>query len=231
MMLAVALASCARAPEKTHATAATAAKVPVQIAVIGDSLALGTGASDSGNGFAFDAYRAIEREHPGSEITNVAIGGATAADVLRLETPRLQGRHDNVVIVCVGGNDVIRFTPPAAFAATYAALLADIRRREPHATIVAIGVPDVAISPLFADHAAGVRALSAADDRGARAAARATGAQYLDLFALTHRWHDPAALLSSDRFHPSDSGHMAIARALIPILERALPQVPMRPTE
>jgi len=195
---------------------------PIEIAVLGDSLALGTGASDSSRGFAFDLYRRLAITHPGSEITNYAIGGSTAADVLRLQVARLHERHADVVIVCVGGNDVARGVDPESFARSYDALLAAVRRTVPQARVIAVGVPDVSVSPLFADHADLIRRLASEDDRGARAAAAKHGAAYVDLFAVTNRLHDPAVFLSADRFHPSDSGHETIASAALPVVLRAL---------
>lgn len=204
------------------ARAGTPGAPPVQIAVLGDSLALGTGAGDTSGGFAFRIYRSIEAARPGSEITNVAIGGSTAADVLRLQAGRLRERRFDIVLLCVGGNDVVRSVATPAFARAYTRLLHSIRLDAPHAAIVAIGVPDVSISPLFADHAAAVRRLAAADDRAAREAARDEGIRYVDLFALTARKHDAAGFLSQDRFHPSDDGHAQIAAQALPVVEAAL---------
>jgi lysophospholipase L1-like esterase len=204
------------------ARAATASGPAVQLAVLGDSLAFGTGAGDTSGGFAFRVYRAIDAARPGSEITNVAIGGSTAADVLRLQVARLHEQHFDVVILCVGGNDVVRGIPTRVFARRYDELVAAIRREAPRSALVAVGVPDVSISPLFADHAAAVRALAAADDRAARSAVDRVGGRYVDLFALTQRARDAAGFLSQDRFHPSDEGHAQIAAQALPAVEAAI---------
>jgi lysophospholipase L1-like esterase len=222
----VAAAGCApRRPPPVQPAQSAAFALPVELAVLGDSLALGTGAGDSSRGFAFLTYLAIQRERPGSEITNDAIGGSTARDVVRLQVARLRERHVDCVIVCVGGNDVARGTPSPDFAAAYGELLRAIRRTVPRAALVVLGVPDISISPLFADHAAAVHALAAADDRAVRAAAHATGAAYVDLFALTHHHSDPATFLAADRFHPSDAGHREIAAAVVPIVRSELDRV------
>jgi lysophospholipase L1-like esterase len=202
--------------------AATPSAPPVQLAVLGDSLAFGSGAGDTSGGFAFRLYRAIDAVRPGSEITNAAIGGSTAADVLRLQVARLRGRRFDVVILCVGGNDVVRATPSAAFARTYGRLVTAVRAAAPTAALVAIGVPDVSISPLFADHAAAAQRLSLADDRAAHDAATAAGARYVDLFSLTRRARNTPGFLSADRFHPSDEGHAQIAALTLPAVEAAL---------
>ncbi len=185
-------------------------------------MALGTGAGDTSGGFAFRIYRAIDAQRPGSEITNMAIGGSTAADVLRLQVGRLRERRFDLVLVCVGGNDVVRGISQHVFARTYRKLIDAIHVTAPGTPVVAIGVPDVSISPLFADHAAAVRELARADDRAARAIAASTGTRYVDLFALTRRMRDAAGFLSLDRFHPSDEGHAAIAAQALPAVERVL---------
>ena len=214
------MSACATRPAPPARTVATLP--PVAITVLGDSLAYGTGARDTSGGFAFRVYRTIERQRPGSEITNTAIGGSTAADVLRLQVARLSERPADLVLLCVGGNDVVRGTSPAAFGATYRMLVEAILARAPHASLVALGVPDISISPLFGDRPALVRALANADDRAARAAVRAAGGRYVDLFAFTHRQRDPATFLSEDRFHPSDAGHAAIAALVLPVVRTAL---------
>lgn len=196
---------------------------PVRLAILGDSLAFGTGASEPTNGFAFRIYERIARERPGSEITSYAIGGTTVTDVLRLEAGRLRGTQPDVILLCVGGNDVVRRTDPGAFARAYDELVATIRRAAPHAKLVLFGVPDVAVSPLFADFdARSVGDRSRVDDAAVRAAARRSGASFVDLFALSQAARTSLGFFSSDQFHPSDDGHDRIARRAFPIVERAL---------
>jgi lysophospholipase L1-like esterase len=220
--LAAAAAGCGRRRFRERSFVTRGTGPPVELAVLGDSLALGTGASDSSRGFAFDLYRPLDITRPGSEISNYAIGGSTAADVLRLQVGRLRERRADCVIVCVGGNDVARGIDPQDFAQTYAALVRAIRQTVPGASIVLLGVPDVSISPLFADRAGLVRALALADDRAVRAAARAPRVWYVDLFAITRGLRAATDFLSADRFHPSDSGHALIAIAARPALDQAI---------
>jgi lysophospholipase L1-like esterase len=167
-------------------------------------------------------YRAIDATRPGSEITNAAIGGSTAADVLRLQVARLHERRFDVVILCVGGNDVVRGTPAPAFERSYRRLVKAVRAAAPQAQLVGVGVPDVSISPLFADHADAVRRLALADDHAARDIVSAAGGRYVDLFTLTRSARNAAGFLSADRFHPSDEGHAQIAAGALPVVEAAL---------
>jgi lysophospholipase L1-like esterase len=192
----------------------------LRIAVLGDSLALGMGASRADGGFIFRAFRSVLAQHPGSRIDNVAIGGATVADVVRLQVDRLRGTRYTCAIVCAGANDVVRGTPKAAFASAYATLLARLANTVPGMRIICCGVPDVSESPIFADERAQTLATAQRDNRAVRTAAHAAGAAFVDLFALTHALRDPQRFLSRDRFHPSDVGYAILASALTPVLAR-----------
>jgi lysophospholipase L1-like esterase len=203
------------------AGAAATAPAPIAMTVLGDSLALGTGASDPANGFAFRIYRAILATRPGSEVTNDAIGGSRVADVTRLQVPELDPRADLVLLI-VGGNDVVRRTSPRQFESDYAHLLAAVRARAPHAALVACGVPDVARSPLFADSYAKTEALARADDRAVRANAQTYGAAYVDLFTMTRARGRNPDFFSADDFHPSDAGYAQLERVTLPLVVRAL---------
>jgi lysophospholipase L1-like esterase len=204
------------------ASASPAAPAPLRIVVLGDSLALGTGANDPANGLTFRIYRALAAARPGSEITSFAIGGTRASDVRRLEVESLDPHATDLVLLIAGGNDVIRRTPPAAFARDYQGLLAAIRARVPRATLVAFGVPDVARSPLFSDSRVKTEALSRADDDAVRRAAAANGAAFVDLFAYTYHEPESQAFFSSDDFHPSDAGYARLAAFALPVVMRAL---------
>jgi lysophospholipase L1-like esterase len=220
-LAAAALVGCShRAPAAT----ATRSRLPaVRIVALGDSLALGTGASAPENGFIFQSYRHVLAERPGSRIDDLAIGGATVADVLRLQVPRLAHEPADVAIVCVGGNDVVHHTSPGRFALTYGELVARVRAALPAARLIVCGVPDVALSPLFSGReAATIARLSAADDAAVRAIAKRSGAAFADLYAVTRRDRaDANQLLSDDRFHPSDAGYATFTAVLSPLVLRA----------
>jgi lysophospholipase L1-like esterase len=217
---AAAVAGCARRPPAGPVESRLPA---VRLVALGDSLAMGTGASASDKGFIFQSYRRVLAERPGSRIDDLAIGGATVADVLRLQVPRLAHEAADVAIVCVGGNDVVRRTSPARFAATYGELVARLRTALPATRLIVCGVPDVALSPLFSGHdTATIARLSAADDAAVRAIAKRSGAAFADLYAVTRRDRaDANRLLSDDRFHPSDAGYATFAAVLSPLVLQA----------
>lgn len=193
---------------------------PRQVVALGDSLVLGTGAPPE-QGFVFRAYLQLRAAHPGSTLKAFAVGGATIADVARVQVDELRGRRDQVVILCVGGNDVVRRTDPARFAASYRRMLDRTRAAEPAARVICCGVPDVGRSPLFAGaFALDASALSSALDAVVRSVATGAGADFVDLFAVTRRLHATSDL-ADDRFHPSARGYAALAAVLTPALLRA----------
>jgi lysophospholipase L1-like esterase len=194
----------------------------VRVAVAGDSLALGIGASDSSRGFAFDLFRRIDAERPGSEVTNLAIGGTTAADVERLEVPRLAATHPDVVLLEVGANDAVRRRSAASFSRDFSSLVRVLHRVVPHAQIIIFNVPDIAVSPIFENAAKPkLRRLVAEYNLTVGTVARRIGAPVVDLYTISERArHDIDRFFSADLFHPSDAGHEAIAAAAWPTVRR-----------
>jgi lysophospholipase L1-like esterase len=218
-----ALAACARRPVPAPPPRATPGRA-VRIVALGDSLVFGAGASAPRNAFVFQAYLRVLERRPGSRIDDFAIPGSVAADVLRVQVPRLASARADAVVVCVGANDVVHRTTPSAFAAAYGRLAARIRALQPHAAIVCCGIPDMALSPLFTgiDHDEIAR-LSRTDDAAVRAIARRDGVSFADFYLASSRSRGAVnRFLSDDRFHPSDAGHAVLASVLAPVLLRAL---------
>ncbi len=196
----------------------------VRITVAGDSLALGVGASDSSRGFAFDLFRRVRETRPGSEVTNLAIGGATANDVARLELDRIAATRPDIIILEVGANDLVRRHAAAAFDADYRRLVRGVRRVAPRARIVLFNVPDIAVSPIFeAPAKPGLRRLARAYNATVASAAKRSGASVVDLFKFSQAARkNPSRFFSADQFHPSDDGHAAIASDAWPTLHAIL---------
>ena len=197
---------------------------PVRLTVAGDSLALGIGATDSSRGFAFDLFRRVDRARPRSEVTNLAIGGATVADVLRLEVPRIAATEPGVVLLEVGANDAVRRRAPAAFGRDFHALVVAVRRAAPRARLVLFNVPDISVSPIFeAPQKPALHRLADAYNAIVSAEARRSGWPVVDLYAFSQRARgNTSRYLSADQFHPSDDGHAAIASDAWPVLQEVL---------
>ncbi len=202
----------------------------VRLTVVGDSLALGVGATDSSRGFAFDLFRRVRMTRPASEVTNLAIGGATTADVVRLELGRVASTKPDVVLIEAGANDLVRRHATKAFARDFERLVGGVRRASPQARVVLFNVPDISVSPIFeASAKSALHRLAVAYNGSVTAVARRAGVPVVDLFGFSQRARtDPAQYLSTDQFHPSDAGHAAIAAAAWPSVRDAIARFALR---
>ena len=196
----------------------------VRMTVAGDSLALGIGASDSSRGFAFDLYRRVAALRPGSEITNLAIGGTTARDVRRLEVPRLAQTAPQLVLLEAGANDAVQHRSAAVFARDFRELVRAVRKAQPAARLIVFTVPDVSVSPIFEAAAKpALHRLVLAYNATVRAEASEAGASVVDLYRFSEEARKSSErYFSADQFHPSDEGHAKIAADAWPVLLRAL---------
>jgi lysophospholipase L1-like esterase len=196
----------------------------VRITALGDSLTLGIGASDSSRGFAFDLFRRVAALRPGSEITNLAIGGTTARDVERLEIPRLSATAPQLVLLEAGANDAVQHRPPATFARDYRKLVTSVRKADPGARLVIFTVPDVSVSPIFEAAAKPeLHRLVLAYNAAVRSEARRAHAAVVDLFAFSQQARtNTGRYFGADQFHPSDEGHARIADDAWPVVRKTL---------
>lgn len=179
------------------------AQATASLLVVGDSTAVGTGASAPEH----SVPGLLAQSMPGLRVVNLARDGARYADFAR-QLEGAQGRFD-YVLVLGGANDVIRMTSPEQ-------LREDVRRtarlaRERGSRVVLMPPGNVGNSPFF------FPPLSWWMDRrsqglhaAVREAAAATGATYVGMYRKADS--DPFAqrareLHADDRLHPSDAGY------------------------
>ncbi len=84
---------------------------PLTLVVVGDSTAQGIGARDPDASFGACVARALAEEGRDVRLVNLGVEGALASEVLESQVPRVPALEPDVVLVSVGGNDVIRWTP------------------------------------------------------------------------------------------------------------------------
>ncbi len=126
--LAVLLAACERAPTLPKLN-------PHDIIVaFGDSLTHGTGASDD------TAYPAVLASLTGRTVINAGVPGDTTASGLQRLPGVLAEYRPRLVLLCLGGNDMLRKQPEAATENNLRLLVRTIRASG--AEVVLIGVPE-----------------------------------------------------------------------------------------
>lgn len=180
--------------------------------IVGDSTAVGTGASSPATSVA----GLISRDHPALKIVNLAQDGARFADVVsQLDTgvrdtgvPRA-GRRFDAVLVLAGGNDVIRLTDEQLLSreisrvVEIASNLADV--------VVLMPSGNVGSAPFFFPPWSWLMThRSRMLHRLVSQAATRTGVHYVDLYQ--DEADDPFAqrpdeMNGKDGLHPSDAGY------------------------
>ena len=170
------------------------------VLVVGDSIAVGTGASRPEESIA----GRISAAYPEVTIVNRARNGARTLDAIMQLADEAGTRYD-VVLVHVGGNDVLRRTPLRALAPQVHALMHRARRLSHH--VVVTTLPNVGLLPLFfppfswwlTRRARLVCALFAQE-------AKEHGVHYVDFFhprATDPFSRNASRYFAGDRLHPS----------------------------
>jgi lysophospholipase L1-like esterase len=181
---------------------ATPERPALRLLVVGDSTAVGTGASAAQNSLV----GLIARAHPDWAIVNRGRDGAKFADIA--EQLQSAGRHD-LVLVLGGGNDVIRLTPRETLEREVALVLQRAGAAAPRVIVMPAG--NVGNAPFFfAPWSWWMTQRARMLHAVVRDAAQAQGATYVNVYK--DRADDPFAqrphqLHAADGLHPSDDGY------------------------
>jgi len=178
-------------------------QAPVRIAWLGDSLAAGLGADVVDDTPAHLVARMLGRA---VDITVLAVPGAKVAQVIEVQVPRLD-RGVDLVVVCVGANDVASPTPRQRYAADLDALLSAVA---PTPTVV-LSLPDMAVADRLAEPLRTLAGLRSRWFESARARVASTHPHVtsVDIASRPPGLSRRAArsMLCTDRFHPGANGY------------------------
>jgi lysophospholipase L1-like esterase len=181
-------------------------------AALGDSFTAGRDSIDAER-WADLLAAGMRRVNPELRYENLAVDGATSAEVLDGQVePALALEPDFVTVIC-GANDVLLATRPdvASYAASFEAILRRLREGAPEAMLVTATAPEgwhfMELRPRT--EARLIEATKELNDVTRSAAAR------YDVLCLPVAGHpalrDPATF-SADGLHPSTAGHRTVAR-------------------
>lgn len=197
---------------------------PVDLLVLGDSIAAGLGAEKAkhtlggrlARGIAVAAGRSVR-------LRTAAVVGSESSMLAAQLASLPPGYRPDVAVIVVGGNDVTHRVPVAESVRHLADAVDDLRARG--AEVVVGTCPDLGAlrpvpQPLRALGSRASRQLAdaqraAALDRGARVVSLA---HVVGPFFITN----PEEMFSLDRFHPSAHGYKRTAKAMLPSVLAAL---------
>lgn len=192
----------------------------LRLALLGDSIAFGTGAARPADTLAHLLAADLSATGLPSAPRVVAVPGARSGD-LADQVARVVGWAPDVAVLVVGANDLAAQVPPERAAA-------DLRRavralRDLGAEVVVVPAPDLSIVEHVPPAVRGLVRAASALLRSAQARAAAdAGARVADVGAqLSAAFAADPSLFSLDRFHPSSAGYARISATLAPAVRAA----------
>lgn len=196
---------------------------PVRIAWLGDSLAAGLGCDHLDETPAHLTARLLERA---VDVQMLALPGARAVHVLEEQLPQLDRGATDLVVLCVGANDVAAPTPRRQYAEQLDRILSELA---PLPTVV-LTLPDMSMPDRLAEP---LRTLAGARARWfeaarARVTARHRHTASVDIASrpagVTRR--AGRRMLCADRFHPGPEGYRVWAERIATACHHLLESAP-----
>ena len=187
-----------------------------RLTVIGDSAAAGHGLADADGAYARVVGRElVRRDGRGTVITNVAVDGATIAEVIDQQLEAV--RDAELVIVGVGVNDAIRCRRTSYVEEAMRTLFQGIRdRAAPDADVILISAPDLSVAPgLPKVLCPPLGVLCRATARVQERVAEEFGVSVMAL----PREALPPDVFGEDGFHPGEIGHARLAGGVLARLD------------
>lgn len=185
---------------------------PLRVAALGDSTLTGPGADNADDIWVrVVARRMVAELGCGLELRSLAVGGATAAEVVAEQLQPAVDFAPHVALVSVGANDVIRGVPMRRFAAQLDHIVSALA--DAGALVWCSGVGDLGTIPRLAPPLRQVVSrLGRRADRIHAEVARRHGALKSEQWGDARtRFRTDRELWSADRFHPSPAGHLVWA--------------------
>ncbi|MEX0426564.1 SGNH/GDSL hydrolase family protein [Nocardioides sp. DS6] len=212
------------APDADKTYKKTYGGTPVELLLLGDSIAAGLGAETPKGTLGARLAKGIAKrtERPVRLRTEAVVGAETSMVAEQVAGLPPTYRPD-VAVVIVGGNDVTHRVPASESVADLVEIVSTLRERG--AQVVVGTCPDVgAVRPLPQPlRTLGRRVARQLAERQAEGAL-AAGAHVVSLAEVVGPFFitNPDEMFSIDRFHPSAAGYKRTAKAMLPSVLAAL---------
>ena len=197
---------------------------PVDLLVLGDSIAAGLGADHPKHTLGGGLARGIaKRAHRSVRLRTTAVVGSESSELAAQLASLPTSYRPDVAVIVVGGNDVTHRVAVSESVRHLGEAIAALRERG--AEVVVGTCPDLGAlrpvpQPLRALGSRASRQLAQAQ----RGAALAGGARAVSLAHVVGPFFitNPDEMFSLDRFHPSTHGYKRTAKAMLPSVLAAL---------
>jgi lysophospholipase L1-like esterase len=189
----------------------------IRLAVLGDSIGAGQGASHSSETLGARLAAGLASQDIETTTKVFAVSGA-GSNALRAQVERSLRWNPTVAVIVIGANDLTRQTPPESSARELGRAVR--RLRADGVEVVVAPAPDLSVVPHVPPALRSVvRTASVLLRDHQIAQVTAEGGRVADTEGLTSRaFASDSSLFSSDRFHPSSAGYAVIADSLLPLV-------------
>jgi len=199
---------------------------PVMYVALGDSTVHGAGATSPANNYVSRLGQRLRSVYSAARLVNLGVNGASAADVLSSQLPRLVALRPDLVTLSVGPNDITRERTAQQYERDIEAILRTLSDRT-WAVVVVNLIPDLTVTPRFKGHTKEA-ALGQMVLRFNEVLVRQAGAhsvEVVDLYEPSRREvpRHPE-LISADGYHPSDYGYSRWAALMWQGIEARIPR-------
>jgi lysophospholipase L1-like esterase len=196
---------------------------PLVVAALGDSSIAGVGADCAEDTLTYGVAKAVAERYRVS-LHSLGVSGARLSDVVRDQIPQLAELDADVVLVCVGTNDITHCTPVHEVRRQIQRLGSGLVTAAPRAVVVVSGLPPAETSlafrwPLRTVLGAWARAYT----RLYQAELAPYGITVVDVArAARVAFRRQREMFSMDMFHPSSAGYTFLGKFYGEAVRKAL---------
>ncbi len=185
---------------------------PLTLVVLGDSSVAGVGADAAEDTLTYGVAKALSDQYRVG-LHALGVSGSRLGHVVVDQLPQVEGLDPDIVLVCVGTNDVTHGTTIREAKRQLRLLVAGLAEVAPNARVIVSGLPPAETAAAFhrpLRDLIGLRALLFT--RLYRAELTPHGISVFDIAKLTKSaFHGKREMFSADLFHPSSAGYAFLA--------------------
>ena len=185
---------------------------PLTLVVLGDSSVAGVGADAAEDTLTYGVAKALSDQYRVG-LHALGVSGSRLCNVVTEQLPQVAGLNPDILLVCVGTNDVIHGTTVREARRQLRMLVDGLAEVAPDARVIVSGLPPAETAVAFhrpLRDLLGLRALLFT--RLYRAELTPHGISVFDIAKLTKSaFHGKQEMFSADLFHPSSAGYAFLA--------------------
>lgn len=157
-------------------------------------------------------------------VANLGVNGASSADLIRGQLPKLESLRPEFATLLIGVNDVVRGVPLDRYQANVEQILDALVGQLPPDRVLVVSTPDYTLTPMgsaFGDPDKQRAAIAQANGiMQGEAAERAVA--FVDISPVANRVASDPALVAGDGLHPSGIQYAAWAELIAPVARQLL---------